>query len=211
MKVTKYEHACLDITEGNSRLIVDPGVYSHSFTEFSSVDGLVITHVHGDHCDESKIRAIVAANPDVKIFSTQEVADSLTGVPVTVVKQGKTYQITDFDLEFFGELHEVVDPKTPVAENVGVLINNTVYHPGDSYLVIDKPFRFLAAPKSGPWFRVKDALPLFEKSNCQEVFGTHDGLLNEDGQASVDNWYTKFAERNGKTYRTVNPGESIEI
>ncbi|MDQ3158912.1 MAG: hypothetical protein M3P98_02130 [bacterium] len=28
MKITKYEHSCLDITEGRTRLVIDPGVFS---------------------------------------------------------------------------------------------------------------------------------------------------------------------------------------
>jgi L-ascorbate metabolism protein UlaG (beta-lactamase superfamily) len=211
MRVTKYEHACLDITEGTNRLVIDPGELSPSFTDVKKISLLVVTHVHGDHLDLEKVDAIVSENPDLKIFATSEVAGKLKGRAVTVPEPGKLYSAGPFNLEFFGELHEMVDPKTPQAQNIGVLVNDKLYYPGDSFVLCKKPFSVLAVPKSGPWFRVSDALLLFENSNCQLVFPTHDGLLNEIGHGSINNWFKLFAERNNKEYHPLKIGESLEI
>ncbi len=211
MRVTKYGHACLDITDGTSLLVVDPGELSQSFADFENINVLVITHVHGDHFDPEKTKAIVGANPDIKIFATSEVASELKGRVVTVPEPSKLYSSDSFNLEFFGELHEMVDPKTPQAQNFGVLVNDKLYFPGDSYTQCPKPFKVLAVPKSGPWFRVSDTLPLIENSSCDLVFSTHDGLLNEVGHGSIDAWLKKFANRNNKDYQVLKAGESIEL
>ena len=65
MKITKLEHACLDIIVGNSRLIVDPGGWTSPLENYQGITALVITHVHADHFDPEKVQAIIAANPEV--------------------------------------------------------------------------------------------------------------------------------------------------
>lgn len=211
MKITKYEHSCVVMEEGRSKLIIDPGIYSNSLVDITDVTALVITHVHADHFDESKVEKIIKMNLNVQIFSTEEVAKEISAKNVVEVEPSKIYRVGDFNLEFVGQMHEVVDPKTPIAQNSGVLVNGLFYSPGDSYEVPTKPFKILSVPKSGPWLRVKDALPMFEKSDCTLVIGTHDALINDQGHASVDNWYVQFAERNGKKYKSLKTGESIEI
>ena len=211
MKITKYEHSCVVMEEGRSKLIIDPGIYSNSLVDITDVTALVITHVHADHFDESKVEKIIKMNLNVQIFSTEEVAKEISAKNVVEVEPSKIYRVGDFNLEFVGQKHEVVDPKTPVVKNSGVLVNELFYSPGDSYEVPTKPFKVLSVPKSGPWLRIKDALPMFEKSNCTLVIGTHDALINDQGHSSVDSWYTQFAERNGKIYKSLITGESIEI
>jgi len=78
MQITKYEHACLDITEDNTRLIIDPGGFTQSLKDFSHIDVVVITHMHGDHFDPNLLQKIIEHSPQVKIFTTKEVAQKFT-------------------------------------------------------------------------------------------------------------------------------------
>lgn len=211
MKITKYEHACLDITKDSERLIIDPGVFSASLKDYSNISVLVITHMHGDHLDQEKVQAIISNNPTVQIYTTQEVADQLNAGQVTVAETNKPYAINSFTLEFFGEKHAEIDPQTPVAQNIAVLVNNQLFYPGDSFTQCPKPFHTLAIPASAPWLRVGETLPLFENSQCEQVFPTHDALLSESGYAITNTWLEKFAERNNKRFIFLQPGESLEI
>lgn len=105
MKITKYEHACLVVEEDGMKLVIDPGVYSKSYTDFSSVAGVVITHVHADHLDPSKLKAIYETNPGVQFFGTQEVADEAKGsFPVQVVKEGESLKVGNFSLDFLAKI-----------------------------------------------------------------------------------------------------------
>ncbi len=210
MKITKYEHACLDIREGNDRLIVCPGEFTTSLTDFSDVTAVVITHVHGDHFNSKKIEAILAANPNVQIFTTQETAEKIAS-NTQVPTPGQQYSVGSFVLEFFGEKHAEIDPKTPIAQNIGVLVNDKLYYPGDSLTTCPKPFTVLAVPSSAPWLKIGDTIPLIEQSQCKLIFPTHNALLSEIGHNATNNWVQKFAERSGKEFKFLQPGESIEI
>jgi L-ascorbate metabolism protein UlaG (beta-lactamase superfamily) len=210
MKITKYEHACLDISEGNSRLIVCPGVFSSSLRDFSNITAVVVTHVHADHLDPEKIQEIIAKNPEVKIFTTKEASKEINP-NVSVGVPGKPITVGSFTLEFFGEDHAEIDPRTPVAQNIGVLINDKLYYPGDSFTECPKQFKVLAVPASAPWLRIAEVIPLVENSSCKQVFPTHNGLLSDAGHQVTNNWLQTFAQRSGKEFTFLKPGESIEV
>lgn len=211
MKITKYEHACLDISTNNQRLVIDPGVFSTSIKDYSNISTLVITHIHGDHFDPEKVKAMVAKNPSVQIYTTQEAANQLNSVKVTIPEINKPYVTGSFALEFFGEKHAEIDPKTPLVQNIAVLVNNRLFYPGDSFTECPKPFHTLAVPTSAPWLKVGETLPLFENSQCKQVFATHDALLSESGYSVTNNWLEQFAKRNNKTFIFLQSGKSIEI
>ena len=210
MQVTKYEHACLDITEGSSRLIICPGVFTTSLIDFTNITAVVITHVHGDHLDPSKIDKIIDNNPDLNIYTTKEASKEIK-TNAKIVKNGQEVEVGDFKLSFYGEMHAEIDPQTPLVENVGVLVNNKLYYPGDSFTECPKPFKILAIPASAPWLRVGQAIPLIENSECKQVFPTHNALLSDIGHATTNNWLQKFSERSDKSFTYLKPGDSIEI
>ncbi len=209
MKITKYEHACLDVTEGSNRLIICPGVFTTSLTDFTNITAVVITHVHGDHLDPSKIDKIIENNPDVNIYTTEEASKEIKS-NVKIVNNGQEIEVGDFKLSFYGEMHAEIDPQTPLVENIGVLINDALYYPGDSFTECPKSFKVLAIPASAPWLRVGQTIPLIESSQCDMVFPTHNALLSDIGHQTTNTWLQKFSERCGKQFKFINPGESIE-
>lgn len=210
MKITKLEHACLEITEGQARVIIDPGVFSESLTNFSNIKAVVITHLHPDHFDPDLVQSIISANPNVQVFTTEETAAKIAS-NTKVVKAGQKFTVNNFSLEFYGQDHAEIDPKTAVVQNVGVLINDKIYYPGDSFTQCPKPFKILAAPASAPWLRVGKVMPLIENSNCNQVFPTHNALLSDIGHNITNDWLQQFAERSGKEFQYLKPGDSIEV
>ena len=210
MKITKYEHACLDIVEQGTRILIDPGKFTASLTDLNNISAVVITHIHGDHFSPQIIQGVVQANLDVKIFSTKEVVQKINS-NAEVAMLGRRYTVRNFTLEFFGEKHAEIDPQTPVVENIGVFVNNKLYYPGDSFTECPKPFEALAVPASAPWLRVGQTIPLIENSQCKLVFPMHNALLSEIGHATTNNWLQKFAERADKKFTYLKPSESIEV
>jgi L-ascorbate metabolism protein UlaG (beta-lactamase superfamily) len=210
MKVLKLEHSCLDIVEGSDRLIIDPGMYSNSLIDFSNITALVITHIHPDHFDPEKVNAIIAANPNIQFFSTDEVAEKVTSISLKVPERQKNYDVGAFTLEFFGKQHAVVDPSM-IIQNFGVLVNQRVYYPGDSLTTCDKSFQVLALPAEAPWLTTRD-LPEFLKSlDCQQVFPTHNGLINENGQELYNRLLSMFVKGEGKEFIELASGQSMEF
>lgn len=210
MKITKYTHACLDIREGNSRLLVDPGVYSQ-LPDVDKVTALVVTHMHQDHYDEAKVKQILSANPNVHIFAPGDLASQMPqATNLITVQNGSTHHVGDFNLAFFGDQHATIDESLPVCENASLLVNDTFYYPGDSLTACPKPYKVLAVPTMAPWLKFSDAVPFIEASPATTVFPTHNGFINADGQALYDRLFGAVCENNGKRYVYLAPGESLD-
>jgi len=209
MKITKLEHACLDITDGDGHLIIDPGAYTTSLTNFNNITALVITHVHQDHFDEQKVGQILAANPAVQVFSTSEVAEKLANKAVTVPEVGKIYTAGGFTLEFFGGQHAMITATYPKNQNFGVLVNDTLYYPGDSFTPCPKPHTILAAPSMAPWLKLSEAADFITADSAQKVFPTHNGFLNEAGNDLHNRMLGDAAKAANKTYLPLKPNELI--
>jgi hypothetical protein len=159
-----------------------------------------------------KLQAILAANPDVKIFTTPEVTKQWKDARAVVAKTGDTQQAGPFNLEFFGEKHAEIHSLKPVADNIGVMINSSVYYPGDSLTTPDRPVSILALPANAPWLKMSESIEFLKAiapASC--FFRTHDGLLSDNGKTVYDTWLNTAAEAFGLTYKPLEPGESIEI
>src|SRR3954471_7560361 len=103
MKLTKYEHACVVLEEQGKRLIIDPGEFTAAFGGTDNVVAVVVTHIHGDHFSQEHLDAIVAANPEVIVFTTPEVAQHWADPHATSVKAGDEQPVGLFNLRFYGE------------------------------------------------------------------------------------------------------------
>jgi len=212
MKVTKYEHACLDIREADGRLIVDPGGWTSQLPDYAGVTAVVITHVHADHLDESKVLKIVEQNPNVPIFCTQQVADKLSENFATTIPDVDTeYKAGPFTLEFFGGLHAQILEDWPQDQNFGVLVSNSLYYPGDSLTPCTKPHRVTATPSVAPWLKTSEAAAFIKQDTARIVFPTHNNIVNENGEGLLNRILGGVAEQAGKEYRTLKPGESLEV
>lgn len=209
MTITKFEHACYVIEEQGKRLVIDPGTFSPSFKSAPNVVAIVITHAHSDHMDPEKIRQIITDNPEVKIFSVQEVANELTGIEVQVVRPGEGIHVEPFRLEFYGGEHAVIHESRPTIQNVGVFVNDTFYYPGDSFAKPDKPVQVLALPAAAPWMKIGEAIDYVRDIKAEINIPTHDAVLSEIGQKIYDSMLQSAAESCDAKYQRLATGESI--
>ncbi|MBC7581710.1 MBL fold metallo-hydrolase [Aeromicrobium sp.] len=212
MNITKYIHACLDITVNEQRIIVDPGAFTDPLEDYSGVTAVVITHTHEDHLDESKIHKLAKQNPSLVIYCTQQAADKLSeNMRITVPEIGVQYSVGSTRLEFFGGLHSVILDGMPQDENFGVLIDNTLYYPGDSLTPCPKAHTVLAAPSTAPWLKLSEAANFITQDSAATVFPTHNGICIEPINDMTNMMLAGVAKEAGKTYRVLKPGESIEV
>lgn len=210
MKITKLEHACLDIASDSTRLVIDPGIWTSPLSDYSNIAALVITHVHPDHCDPEKVHAILQANPSVQIFSTQQVADKLEGVSVAVPEPGKSYTVGAIQLEFFGGQHAKIMDNYPQDQNFGILVNDTLYYPGDSFTPCPKPHTVLALPIVAPWLKFSEAVEFLAQDTAPNVFPTHNNILNDNGTNLLNRMLGGATEEQQKTLHALQPGESMD-
>ena len=215
MKITKHEHACLELLEGGQRILIDPGVYTAPMGEVRDVLAVVITHNHDDHCFESQLAAIQATNPDVHVYGTDEVcrrlAASLPALPTTAVHHGDFHEVGGFTLEFFGDMHQEIHRSIPLIQNCGVMVNDKLYYPGDSYTQPDRDVELLACPSSAPWLKIGDVMDFIAAVKPRRSFATHNIHLSEQGHAMNNGRIQLVTEQGGGTFEFLQVGDSIEV
>ena len=74
MRLTHFGHSCLLADVDGTRLLFDPGVFSHGFEGITDLDAILITHQHPDHVDRDRVAALVEANPQAKLFADPQTA-----------------------------------------------------------------------------------------------------------------------------------------
>lgn len=215
MKITKHEHACLELLDGGQRILVDPGVYTAPMGDVRDVLAVVITHNHDDHCFEAQLAAIHATNPDVHVYGTDEVCRrleaSLPALPTTAVHHGDFYAVGDFKLEFFGDMHQEIHRSIPLIQNCGVMVNDKLYYPGDSYTQPDRDVELLACPASAPWLKIGDVMDFIAAVKPRRSFATHNIHLSEQGHAMNNGRIQLVTEQGGGTFEFLQVGDSTEV
>lgn len=114
-------------------------------------------------------------------------------------------------MKAFGEWHAVNHPDMPVVENVGFLVEDEVFYPGDSFTVPDASVGTLLVPTGAPWLKLAETIAYLREINPARGFSTHDGLYNDSGLGLIDNWLRIEAERAGTDIRRLKPGESVTL
>lgn len=215
MKITKHGHACLELLEDGKRILIDPGSYTEPMGSLTDVLAVVITHNHDDHCSEAQLDAIAKTNPSVQIYATDEVrarlSNSLPGLAVTAVHHGDFYEVGSFTLEFFGDMHQEIHRSIPLIQNCGVMVNDKLYYPGDSYTQPDREVELLACPTSAPWLKIGDVMDFIAAVKPKRSFATHNIHLSDIGHELNNGRVKLVTEQGGGTFEFLRAGDSTEV
>ncbi|RFA22717.1 MBL fold metallo-hydrolase [Subtercola boreus] len=212
MRLTKLAHAALVLEESGKKLIVDPGVFTADPIDAAGAVAIVVTHEHGDHWTSDQLTAVLKQAPGIPIFAPEGVAAAATGFDITVVTEGEEITVGPFTLKFFGEKHAVIHESVPTVDNVGVLINDTLYYPGDSYTVPEGvSVDVLAAPVGAPWLKIGEAIDFVLAVAPKRVFATHDMTLSDAGRGMGSERLGWAAEQGGGEFLELTPGDSVEL
>ena len=209
VKITKYEHSCLVVEVDSQVLVIDPGIFSDSFKPTDNIDAVIITHEHSDHFDPEKIAGIKSLNPSAQIFTTAKVASQIPSAKVPDVNEKIT--VGNFTLQFFGHDHApIVDDIIP-CDNIGVIVNETLVYPGDSFELSPVRAPILAAPASAPWLKINETMKYIAAAKPVKVFPTHNALLSQIGQDITYNWLRKECEETGTKFIDLQPGAELLV
>ncbi|WP_106814169.1 MBL fold metallo-hydrolase [Microbacterium timonense] len=212
MRVTKFEHATLTIQDSGKTLVVDPGSFTAPLGELEGVVAVVITHEHADHWTADHLDRILAKFPGIPIFGPEGVAAAAADYDVTVVHPGDVVDVDPFRLEFFGGRHAVIHESIPVVDNVGVMVNDAFYYPGDSYAVPEgREVKLLASPVGAPWLKIGEAMDFVLAVAPRRVFGTHDMTLSVAGRDSGRARLRWAAEQHGGELVVLDPGDGTDV
>jgi L-ascorbate metabolism protein UlaG (beta-lactamase superfamily) len=211
MRITKLEHAALILEEAGRRLVVDPGSLTNPILGLTDVDAVVITHEHADHWSGDQLQRILDASPGAVLLGPSGVVRAAEGFDIRTVSPGERVVVADWTLRFFGGNHAVIHATIPVVDNVGVLVNERFYYPGDSFYVpVGVEVDTLAAPAGAPWMKVAEGMDYITQVAPKRAFGTHDGVLSAAGIGLVHDRLRAVTEAKGGEYFALKPGETLD-
>lgn len=213
MKLTKYEHACVTFEKDGDSFVIDPGSFSARADEIISGSGaILLTHEHFDHVNETAINAALADRPDLRVYAPAALEGAFGQHPgqFTAVSAGDELKIGGFTITVHGSVHAVIHPDVPPVANVGFLVDEAVYHPGDAYFVPEATVDTLLLPTSGPWMKIGEAADYVRAVRPDRVVQIHEMLLSEIG-LNLASMLLGEKGLTGKPLTVVPNGESITL
>jgi hypothetical protein len=105
----------------------------------------------------------------------------------------------------------VIHSSIPVITNVGVLINDSIFYPGDAFTVPPVPVNVLAAPSGAPWMKIAEAMDYVLAVKPKRAFPTHEMVNSVIGKGMANQrleWATKEA---GGEYFPLEPGDTLDV
>ena len=211
MKLTKHAHACVELEKDGIRLAIDPGALTPTAAQvINDATAVLITHEHFDHLDTGALTTALDTRPALRVYAPQGVCDQLgqRDEQVFPVRAGDQFEAAGFRVRGHGRDHALIHADVPLVENVGYLIDEQVFHPGDAYTVPGVPVDLLLMPTSGPWTVTSEAVDFVRAVRPDRLVQIHELLLSELGQATM----ARFLGQDGLTGipLTILPlGESL--
>lgn len=213
MELTKFTHSCVRFDDGDRTLVIDPGAFSEMAAALDGADAVLITHEHPDHVDVNELRAAAERDPRLLIWAPAPVAGQLAelGEQVYTAEAGQAFEAAGFDVRTFGGQHALIHPSIPVVPNVGYLVEDTVYHPGDSLIVPTAAIEVLLAPLHAPWSKTAEVIDFVVSVRAPRVHNLHDALLTELGRGFVEGQLARIGAEHGSEYRYLAPAETLTV
>lgn len=216
MLLTKFSHSCVRITDDERAVVIDPGVFSELDTALEDVSAVLITHEHPDHVDADRLAAAAVANDDLRFWAPKSVADQLASKPelagrLTVVGPGEEFTAGGFPVRTFGGQHALIHSSVPVVSNICYLVEGTVYHPGDSYVVPPLAVELALIPINAPWAKIAETMDFAIAVRAPRAIGIHDALLSDAGRSLYGSQVRRVGLEYETEYQPLLPGESLEL
>jgi L-ascorbate metabolism protein UlaG (beta-lactamase superfamily) len=211
MQLTHFGHACVLVETGSSRLLIDPGVYSHGFEALTDLDGILFTHQHPDHLDIDRLPALVAGNPTAGLIVDPGSAPVVTdrGLEPQVTRTGETITVGGAQVHVVGGEHGVIHVDIPVIPNLGYVVDDgAFYHPGDSFSAPDHDVDVLGLPSGAPWLKVSEAVDFFRAVSPRVAVPIHAAALSMPEK--IYGMFESLAP-SGATVTVVPPAEPTTV
>jgi L-ascorbate metabolism protein UlaG (beta-lactamase superfamily) len=213
MQLTKLGHACVRLESGSGgRLVIDPGVWSGPGM-LAGAQAVLVTHEHPDHLDAAAVRAALAADAGLELWSNASVTAQFAdfGSRVHEVAHGDVVTAAGFDVHVYGQEHAQILPGIPVIPNTGFAVDAAVFHPGDSFTVPQDKVPTLLLPVSAPWMKMSEAAAYAAAVGPERGYAIHDAILSAEGIGLVSGLLTAMSgPQTGKLAR-LDPGTTVEL
>ncbi len=211
MRFTKLGHACVRLEKDGAVLVIDPGAFSGDGA-LAGANAVLITHEHFDHVVPDQLRAAMAADPGLEVWTNAQLAGQFAdpGSQVHSVAHGDTCTTAGFSVHVYGSDHAVIHQDIPIVANTGFLVDGEIFHPGDALTVPEERVRTLLLPVSAPWLKLSEMIDYGRVVAPERAYAIHDALLSDIGLSLLDNWLP-LAGKNGGTFTQAERGAAIEL
>ena len=183
MIITKLGHCCLVIQEQGSKILTDPGDYTTTQVEVTSLAAVLITHEHADHLHVPSLTQVVRNNPGVRVITNRAVGEVLAkaGMAFEVVEHDQEVMVGAVKVEGYGEKHAHIYETVKDVVNTGYFINGKLFYPGDAFYNPGRAIDVLALPVDAPWLVISEPLRYALELAPRIAFPVHDGGRKRPG------------------------------
>lgn len=199
MRIIKYGHACVRLELDNGGvLVIDPGIWTDA-EALVDADAVLVTHEHNDHVDP---RLLVDA--DAPVYAPA--GADLEGVPFTPLHSGDALTVGGVAIRVVGGPHAATYDALPDCLNLGYVVDDYLYHPGDALRLPGRPISVLLLPMQASWLRTSEVIDFARAVKPERALAIHDGQLNERGIACLTGWFKRTI---GSEYTWLPTGKSL--
>jgi L-ascorbate metabolism protein UlaG (beta-lactamase superfamily) len=179
MKITKLGHCCLLIETKGKRIVTDPGSFTiEASAKLTDIDYILFTHEHQDHYHVDSLKTLLQNNPKAVVYSNNSVSELLKneGIKHIEVNHSDTVLLGEISVMGIGEKHANMHSSIPSSSNMGYMIDERLWYPGDAFTDPKRPVEILALPVSGPWMKLAEAIDYAIMLNPKVAFPVHDAI-----------------------------------
>lgn len=208
MKVTKFEQSCLLLELDGTRILIDPGAIpfgqKRKIEDLGQLDAILFTHEHPDHFDKD---AAEKYSDEISVYVNESTSRQTGGTP-KVVKDGDEFEVGNFKVKVLELPHCLMPDGSEGPQNIGYLINDMFFHPGDGVNLEGLKVKYLALPITGPDVSARAAFQFARQVSAEKAFAIHYDTFGANPAT-----YTLFAKRFNQPFEliAVEPGVSIEL
>jgi L-ascorbate metabolism protein UlaG (beta-lactamase superfamily) len=213
MRFTKLGHSCVRLDKDGAVLVIDPGSFSDAAAALDGATAVLVTHEHPDHLDTDALRAALSSDPDLTLWANQAVCAQFSdfGERAHEVRHGDALEVAGFDVHVYGVDHALIHPDIPLVVNTGFLVDNDLFHPGDSFTIPEDPVATLLLPISAPWLKAEEMIDYFRAVAPARGYAIHDAILNEAGLGLMTWLMSVAAGPSGVPLARLEPGTSLQL
>lgn len=209
--ITHLGHSCALIESADAdrttRILLDPGNLSTPLDGIADLDAVLVTHAHPDHLDAEQLRRLGLPGADLPVIGGAGLAD-LAGPDVALTEIGAgEFTVAGSRVLGVETGHETIYPGIPLPQNLGYLVADRIYAPGDSFAVPGVDVDILLLPIGGPWMKLREAVDFAIAVRPRIVVPVHDAGLAPAHRGLHRSVLTGFAPE-GTEIVALDPGDS---